>query len=306
MTTPTPTSDTTNSVSTNSDVWSRQASTYASMMLTGPMMTLITRMYTHMATLRPFSTATTVLDVGCGPGSATLALINDHAESLAPTTRIVASDFSAGMVAQVRALRERKLAELDDANADGVAGQARQLWQQLEAEVWNAQDLSAVPDASVSHYIASLVLFMLPDASLGLGEAHRVLEPGGVMSCSSWKHVSWMDLAMEARGKRASDFKLPQKWAEAESVRTLLEEAGFEDVVVEEVRTYMNVENAELTAAWFFGRETPMAALIQGMEEEERVQAMANLEKLFRKRKDPETGGVPGEGIVATGRKRGD
>jgi len=269
-------------------------------------MTLIAHMYTHMATLRPFSTATTVLDVGCGPGSATLALINDHAESLAPTTRIVASDFSAGMVAQVRALRERKLDDLADAGEGGQNAQARRLWQQLEAQVWNAQDLSAVPDGCVSHYIASLVLFMLPDASSGLREAHRVLEPSGVMSCSSWKSVSWMDLAMEARGKHASDFKLPQKWAEAESVRTLLEEAGFEDVVVEEVRTYMNVENAEATAAWFFGKETPMAALIQGMEEEERMQVMANLERLFEERKDPETGGIPGVGIVATGRKCGD
>jgi ubiquinone/menaquinone biosynthesis C-methylase UbiE len=163
-----------------------------------------------------------------------------------------------------------------------------------------------VPDASVSHYIASLVLFMLPDAHAGLREAYRVLEPEGVMSCSSWKSAGWMELVMEARGKKGSDFKMPEMWAEVGSVRALLEDAGFVDVMVEEVTTYMKVEQADVLAGWFFGKDSPMAGMIQSMSEEERVQAMANLERLFEERKDPETGGIPGVGIVATGRKRGD
>jgi len=156
-------------------------------MLAGPMTTLIARMFTHMSTLRPSITAATFLDIGYGPGSATLALINDHAASPAPTARIVASDSSAGMVAQVRVLWERKLLELT--GEDGALAQARRLWQQLEAEICVVQDLQAVPTTSVSHYFVSLVLCMLPDASAGLRETYRALEPGEVMSCSSWEYA---------------------------------------------------------------------------------------------------------------------
>ena len=280
------------------DAWSAQAAEYASMMLTGPMLPLIRRMYAQMQSLRPFSSATTILDVGSGPGSATYTLLNDYAEDIAPSAKILATDFSAGMVEQVKQLRVKKMGELED-------GPARRLWNVVEAKVMDAQDLSAMPDNSVSHASASLVLFMVPDSGKAVTEVYRVLESGGVMSCSSWKKASWVNLAMQAAGKGADSFKLPARWDNVDDVKETLEIAGFVDIQVEEVETSLKVGDAKTLAAWFFGsKNPPLLALLKDLSEEERVQAESMLARLLVENKNERTGGVLGTGIVATGRKR--
>jgi len=280
------------------DAWSAQAAEYASMMLTGPMLPLIRRMYAQMQSLRPFSSATTILDVGSGPGSATYTLLNDYAEDIAPSAKILATDFSAGMVEQVKQLRVKKMGELED-------GPARRLWNVVEAKVMDAQDLSAMPDNSVSHASASLVLFMVPDSGKAVTEVYRVLESGGVMSCSSWKKASWVNLAMQAAGKGADSFKLPARWDNVDDVKETLEIAGFVDIQVEEVETSLKVGDAKTLAAWFFGsKNPPLRAVLKDLSEEERVQAKSLLARLLVENKNERTGGVLGTGIVATGRKR--
>jgi len=279
------------------DAWSDQAAEYSSMMLTGPMLLLIHVMYKHMQSYRLFSSATTMLDIGSGPGSATYTLLNDHANDIAPDVKIVATDFSEGMVEQVKQLKAKQIAGLDD-------GPAKRLWKRVEAEVTDAQDLSAVSDNSISHATASLVLFMVPDSGKALSEIHRVLESGGVMSCSSWKKATWMNIAMEAAGKDGDSFKLPARWDDVDGTRKMLEDAGFVDVKVEEVETCLKYEDAGRLAEWFFGsKNPPLLALLRDLSEEQRIQARATLAKLFEERKDKRLGGVAGIGIVASGRK---
>lgn len=279
------------------DAWSNQAAEYSSMMLTGPMLPLIRVMYKHMQSHHPFSSATTILDIGSGPGSATYTLLNDHAADIASDAKILATDFSEGMVEQVKQLKAKKTAELD-------GGPAKNLWGRVEATVMNAQDLSPVADSSISHASASLVLFMVPDSGKALSEILRVLEPGGVMSCSSWKRATWMNLAMEAAGRDADSFKLPARWDNVDGTRKILEDAGFVDVKVEEVETCLKFEDAGRLAEWFLGsKNPPLLALLKDLSEEQRIQAQATLAKLFEERKDERLGGVAGVGIVASGRK---
>jgi ubiquinone/menaquinone biosynthesis C-methylase UbiE len=283
---------------TTNTAWSRQASEYADMMRTGPMIPVIRNMLDALATIRPFATATTILDVGCGPGSATYTLLNERAREIAPDAKVVASDFSEGMVEQVRALREIEVAGLQD-NEPG-----QRLWQNLEAYVWNAQDLSAQGDNTVSHLIASLVLFMVPDPVKALAESYRVLESGGAFSCSSWKRVSWMELVLESQGKDPAGFKLPERWSSVGQVKTLLKDAGFVDVKVQEVETSMDVSDARRMAKWFFGSANPpLVKMSEGCSEEERVNCRKSLTRLFEERRDPATKAIPGVGIVASARK---
>lgn len=275
------------------------------MMLTGPMLPLIRRMYYTMASIRPFNSATTVLDVGCGPGSATYTLLTERAGELDKDAKVVACDFSQGMVEQVVQLRGRRLAELALGDDENEPAKEKKYWQGLEAHVLDAQDLSpAIADGSVSHLIASLVMFMVPDSGKALREGWRVLETGGVMSVSSWKQVTWMELVMEAIGKKGADFKLPEKWADAGSVRKMLEGAGFVDVEVEEVETFMDAGDAKRLARWFLGSSNPpLLAMLKDLSEEEREEARTRLAGLFEERRDSRTDGIPGIGIVATGRK---
>lgn len=285
-------------VNASGDAWASQAAEYAAMMLQGPMLPLIRHMYTQMQPLRSFSSATTILDVGSGPGSATYSLLNDYADEISPNAKLIATDFSAGMVEQVKQLRERRVDELQE-------GAQKRLWENVQAQVMDAQDLSALADDSVSHLTASLVLFMVPDSNKALSEIHRVLETGGVMSCSSWKYCTWMNLIFEAVDKGADAFKLPPLWANVEDVRKILEEAGFVDVKVEEVETCLKVEDPKRVAEWFLGSKSPaLAGMLKEMSEEQKEKAKARLVELLEERKDEKMGGVKGTGIVASGMKK--
>jgi len=121
----------------------------------------------------PFSSATAILDVGCGPGTAVALLVNEYGSQIPSSARLIASDFSKGMV---EALNQRKK------EREGES----EVWKRLETAVYDAQDLSGGKDGDISHIMASLVYFMLPNPRKGLEEARRVLKPDGVLALTSW------------------------------------------------------------------------------------------------------------------------
>ncbi|MUI92215.1 methyltransferase domain-containing protein, partial [Pseudomonas aeruginosa] len=147
---------------------------YAKMGIQGPVLYPCQRMLAAMDAASSFSSATSILDIGCGPGNAETLLVQDHGTKIPAEASLVATDFSQAMVNATLARKQSML----DAGTD-----VGNCWGRLEARVMDAQDLSAVETSSISHLMGSLVYFMLPDASKGLREAHRVLKEGGVFAC---------------------------------------------------------------------------------------------------------------------------
>ncbi|ELR05987.1 hypothetical protein GMDG_01948 [Pseudogymnoascus destructans 20631-21] len=114
---------------------------------------------------------------------------------------------------------------------------------------------SAFSDNSVSHVLAGFVLFMVPQPRTALKEIRRVLtaENGGdAFSMSSWLELDseWyhiMTLTNQFRPERPS-VKMPQEWLTIDGIRGDLEGAGFRDVDVYPLKTYLPFEGYEQLA----------------------------------------------------------
>jgi ubiquinone/menaquinone biosynthesis C-methylase UbiE len=103
----------------------------------------------------------TVLDVGCGDGLIALAAL----DQVGSTGKVIFSDISSELLERAeRAVRDR-----------GLASRAR--FVQTRAE-----DLKAVPDASVDVVTARSVLIYVANKPSAFAAIHRVLRPGGRVS----------------------------------------------------------------------------------------------------------------------------
>ncbi|MEM7635079.1 MAG: class I SAM-dependent methyltransferase [Pseudomonadota bacterium] len=116
-----------------------------------------------------------VLDVACGTGLVSLPL----AAAVGPTGRVVATDISGKMIERVR-----------------HAANTHEL-HQLEAVCAGAETLDAMPDAAFDLVTCALGLMYVPDTAKALGEACRVLKPGGRVVFAVWGERSkcgWADI----------------------------------------------------------------------------------------------------------------
>ena len=159
--------------------------------------------------LRPGSS---VLDIGCGPGTITA----DLAERVAPGT-VLAADESAGVLDVARAeIQRRKLSNVTFATAD-------------------AHRLD-YPDDAFDVVHAHQVLQHVPDPVRALGEMRRVCRPGGIVAARDADYAGfiwfpripeldvWLDLygkAHRANGGEPDAGRRLLSWALA---------AGFDDI----------------------------------------------------------------------------
>ncbi|KAE8419507.1 S-adenosyl-L-methionine-dependent methyltransferase [Aspergillus pseudocaelatus] len=247
--------------------WDSTASEYAKVPLEGPLLIPCKRMIDALQNTLSFSSATTILDIGCGPGTAISLLIDTYGNNIPPETRLVATDYSAGMVAATRAKKDSKVIAGDD---------AANCWGRLETLVVDAQDLSEFPSNSVSHIMGSLVYFMLPDPRKGLREAHRALQSGCVFACTSWAKVEWMELLVQAAHKvrpvgkdnnstqpKGSNI-IPAHWKDLVGVKGELESAGFRDVHTEYVEFNWVVEDHNQFAEMMCTSSNPGSKMVLG------------------------------------------
>lgn len=174
----------------NSSKWDKTASEYEKMPIDAPLAIPCTRMLDVVNTTLPFSTASTILDIGCGPGTLTTLLFKKYGEQIPQTTKLIATDFSAGMVEAAKTRKQKEMQSEDE--------HAANCWARLELDVMDAQNLKKVATNSVSHVMGNLVYFMLPEYKKGLSEAHRVLSDNGVFACTSWAKVGWMGFVIQA------------------------------------------------------------------------------------------------------------
>ncbi|KAF7928401.1 hypothetical protein BELL_1858g00010 [Botrytis elliptica] len=268
--------------------------------------------------LLPFDSAASrgkiILDVGCGPGQVTEYLIGEFGSLLTrtsegedhPQTRILASDFSAPMVAQ---LQKRKERELEMGNA---------VWGCVDTEVCDAQDLRRmVGDGLASHAFASLVLFILPQPRSGLREMWRALMSGGVGGCTSWKESEWMvlmgvgaaaaaaaDEDADENGEPKRKMEMPKEWMSIEGVKRELEEVRFVDVQVVESEAKWSFESHESIVDMILG--FPGMKMMVGEErwgKGGRERAREGMLAWMSERFSEEEGALSGVAVVGVGRK---
>lgn len=92
----------------------------------------------------PFSEAVGILDNGCGPGPVMARVLRDY--KVPDTCSLTCSDFSNGMIDQVKQTKEEQV------NVD-----SKSPWARVETVVQNAMELKSVQDSSVSHVTAGWV-----------------------------------------------------------------------------------------------------------------------------------------------------
>ncbi|KOC15620.1 methyltransferase family protein [Aspergillus flavus AF70] len=283
--------------------WDTTASEYSKVPLEGPLLIPCKRMIDALQNALSFSSATTILDIGCGPGTAISLLIEDYGHHIQSGTRLVATDYSAGMVAETRARRDSKII---------AGGDNPDCWDRLDTLVVDAQDLSPFPSNSVSHIMGSLVYFMLPDPMKGLIEAHRVLQAGGVFACTSWAKVEWMELLVQAAQKVRPVEKdnnstqpretslIPTHWKDAAGVKEELESAGFRDVHTEYVEFNWAVEDNSKFAEMMCTSSNPGSKMVLGdLAAEEQYHVRKEYAKILE-----ENGNVcKGVAVLGVGRK---
>ena len=162
-----------------------------------------------------------VLELAAGPGDTGFLA----AELIAPGGTLISSDVVEEMVEQARA----RAAELGISNVE---------FRTIDAE-W-----IDLPTASLDGVIARWAYMLLVDPATALGETRRVLRPGGRVALAAWTDPQdnpWAAVtadelialgAMERPAPGAPDmfaFRDPRR------IQTLLEEAGFTDIVIEQI-----------------------------------------------------------------------
>ncbi len=179
---------------------------------------------------------TLIADVGCGSGALALAAARSGA-------RVLAIDFSPGMIAQLResALREGMTA--------------------LEARVGDGMALPYA-DGSVDAAFSMFALMFYADRAKGLRELWRILRPEGRAGIASWapaERVPVLADIFRTLGTVLPD--LPFNGArpplgDAAELRAEMAEAGFRDVEVREVTH--TFEASSVDEFWTaFERSTP-------------------------------------------------
>jgi len=275
--------------------WSANAKTYSQLSpddenpITRASMSLIRKMNETL----PVSEATAILDVGCGPGTTIGLLIKELGPEIPQNARLVASDFSAGMVEQVE---ERKKTADDPA------------WLRIEPLVSDAQDLIGIEDSSISHAMSSLVYNLVSDSQKALDTAYRVLKPGGVVCMSTWTDLEWIDFtkiaAEKTKGNKGPNSLFPESWQSIEGIKKMFEEAGFKDCTFEYQDAFMSFDDPTHFFNGFIRAKNPGALLyIGGYTDEELDRFQEEYMKLVNERHPQSPKKLKGIFIISTGRK---
>ncbi len=226
-----------------------------------------------------------VLDIACGTGLVTFPA----AKAVGAGGEVVGTDISQGMVDLVRQLAA-------DRSVANVA------FDRMDAE-----DLSALPDASFDAVLTGLGLMYVPDVLQALKEQLRVLKPGGRAVAAVWgqrDRCGWAEIFPIVESRIASEvcpmfFQMGTKDALVQTVTM----AGFADVTHERLPSTLRYESdEEAIGAAFLGG--PVALAYSRMDEPTRESAHADYLESIARYRDGTGYNVAGEFVVAIGWKR--
>jgi SAM-dependent methyltransferase len=175
-----------------------------------------------------------VLELAAGPGDTGLLA----AELIAPGGTLISTDAAQAMVDVARA----RAAELGISNAE---------FRTMDAE-W-----IDLPTASVDAVIARWGYMLLADPATALRETRRVLRPGGRVALAAWTDPAenpWASVPQQELAAMAAlappDPGEPHMFAFSDpaTIRELLDGAGFDDVVVDQLDLVWRYEDLD---AWW-------------------------------------------------------
>lgn len=158
------------------------------------------------AFFEPVASRGVVLDMSCGSGLMTRRLAASGSYS-----RVIGADYSESMLTETaRRFREKRMAVPDLVRCDVAA-------------------LPMQTD-SISAVHAGAALHCWPDAEGGLAELCRVLKPGGALFASTFTTAALIG-TRRASGQTGAGFRV----FELDELRTMLSNAGFEQIDVRQV-----------------------------------------------------------------------
>ncbi len=253
-------------------------------------------LFAQMDSANPISQASVILDVGSGPGNCMARMIAMFGPLIPSDARLIASDWSDGMIEQVCERRGRE----QGTNA---------IWQRVEAKVLDAQELEGIEDDSVSHITGTHVFNLLYDSRKAFQAADRVLQPDGVVGMTLLAVAEWMELialaAKKIRGDSAPNFELPVTFSTVDGIREEFKRVGWESVYVEEVISNMDVtDSSKLINNFIRGGNPGALKFVGGYSEEELDQFVEEWLRLMRERCPTEPRLLRGVSIVAVGQKK--
>lgn len=158
---------------------------------------------------------------------------------------------------------------------------------EIEGIEWRQADATALPfpDQSFAAVVCQFGLMFFPDKLLAVGEALRVLKPGGQFLFNVWDKIEHNPLAQIAHETIVSFFpedppgfyKVPFGFSDTEAIKSLLEGSGFVDVHVNIVPLLAEAQSAKHAATGLV-RGGPVLTMIQergGVEPDLIVAALA-------------------------------
>jgi ubiquinone/menaquinone biosynthesis C-methylase UbiE len=207
-----------------------------------------------------------VLDVAAGPGTLAMLAARRGAE-------VIAIDTSPRMIAR---LRER----VRESNVSGIEGR-----------IMDASDLSFA-DASFDAVFCVFGIMLIPDYRAALAEMARVTKPGGGVAIVMWnglermEHVQTWLRAVAGAFPSFTPTPPPESWAvlqEAQSLRRIMESAGFATIAVETETRWWKVASP----GWFAAHAdlSPAADMLyRGLGPDARGRVRHELERQLRER----------------------
>jgi ubiquinone/menaquinone biosynthesis C-methylase UbiE len=207
----------------------------------------------------------TILDVAAGTGETGFLA----AARLGDGGRLISSDLSPKMLEAAQRVA-------------GLFGVTNADFRVLDSERLD------LPDASVDGVVSRFGYILKGDPPPSLAEIRRVLRAGGRLAFAVWSERSqnrWMTVpaaVMIERGHLGAPTDEQTHLSEkrnAPTIRRLLEDAGFGDAEVEEMRVGYRFANAE--ELWFFVSELrgPIAVALTELDDEERRAVRAEIER---------------------------
>ena len=161
------------------------------------------------------------LDVGCGSGALTEAILARHAPAA-----VIGVDPSEGFLAHARR-------HVTDPRAEFLPGDAQAL---------------PVPDAGFDAVVSGLVLNVVPDQPRAAAELRRVARPGATIAAFVWDYAGGMQTmrrfwdaaaALDPAGAGGKDEALGFALCRPEPPRALFRGAGLRDVAVDAIAVPM-------------------------------------------------------------------
>jgi SAM-dependent methyltransferase len=222
-----------------------------------------------------------VLDVGCGNGALALAI----AGLIGPDGSVVGLDVSGPMLANARR------------RAD-AAGKTNVTFDKGDAQVHPIAEQSF--DAIVSRF--GVMFFEDPIAAFR--NLHRALKPGGRLAFTCWQDLFRNEWIMVPAGAALQHVPMPDlgepggpgpfSFADADRQRTVLSDAGFTEIELEEVVRPMMIGDSVDDALHFLQNSDMGDVLFTGVDDETAARAWADVREALAAHATP-------DGVVLNG-----